>query len=156
MEDMVIYLESVIGKFGIDGLDILVGLDDGLLVLDDLDSSGVPFSVLGDSLGLEVVDKTSLSPAALSADVSNVAVFGSGLESDGLEGVGDDDLLLGVEGKRYSVEALESAEGSGTLGGLMGEHASDDSPDVSRGGFLVNGALLGVGTHSLSKEVHEL
>ena len=50
---MVIYLESVIGKFGIDGLDFLVGLEDSLSVLDELDLSGVPFSVLRNSLGLK-------------------------------------------------------------------------------------------------------
>jgi len=42
------------------------------------------------------------------------------------------------------------------LGGFMGEHSSDDSPEVSGRGFLVNGTLFGVGAHSLSQELHKL
>ena len=136
-------------------MEVFAGLEDSLSILLGLDSSGVPFSVLRNSLGFKGLNELGLGPAALLADVSEDAELGSGLESHGFEGVGDDNLLFGVKGEGYSVEALESAKSGGSLGGFMGEHASDDSPKVSAGGLLMDGALLGVGAHSLSEEVHE-
>ena len=104
----------------------------------------------------EASDEVLLGPADLAGELSKVAELSVGLQSENLEGVGDNDTLLLVVGEGDSLEDLQSTESSGALGGLVGEHASDGSPENARWSSEVDMSLSGVGVSCLVEELVEL
>ena len=76
------------------------------------------------SLGLEGLNKGSFSPAGEGSEVTERAELTVVLESQDLEGLGNDDSLLVIVREGDTLENLEAAESGGTLGGFVGEHSS--------------------------------
>lgn len=126
----------------------------GFSIFIGLNSFSVPFVVSGGSFDFQTVDEFLFGPSAFFGDVSDVAELASGFQSDGFQGVGDDDFFLGVETQRNSVEAFQSAEGDGSFGSGMRQHAADGSPNLSAGRSVMERSLFGVCAHSFSQEVH--
>lgn len=79
-------------------------------------------------------------PADLVAETANGAVLAAGLESEDTEGLGNDHLLLLVIGRGNTLEDLEALKGSGTAGGLVGNHATDGLVEDAGGSAEVEGA----------------
>ena len=83
------------------------------------------------SLLLEGIDEGSLGPAALGGKIAEGAELSVGLQSEHLKSFRDDDSLLVVVGEWNTFENLETAESGGTLGGLVGQHATGGLPEES-------------------------
>ena len=121
-----------------------------------LDTFLVPGGGSVESLLLELLHQGLLGPSDLLGQVPEGAVLSEVLESDDLEGVGDNVLLLDVVGAGHSLEDLQLAEGGGSSGGESGEHTPDHSPEDSRGRLVVHESLPGVVDSSLSQELVEV
>lgn len=78
-------------------------------------------------------------PANLVAQTADSAVLAAGLQTQDTESLGDDHLLLLVVGRGNTLEDLETLKGSGTAGGLVGNHAADSLVENARGGTEVEG-----------------
>lgn len=65
------------------------------------------------------------------------AVLAAGLQPQDTECLGHDDLLGLVVRGRDTLEDLEALKGSGTAGGLVGDHATDGLVEDARGGAEV-------------------
>jgi hypothetical protein len=62
------------------------------------------------------------------------AVLASRLQPQNTEGLRNDHALLAVIWGRDTLKDLEALEGGGTAGSLVGDHATDGSPeDLGRG-----------------------
>ena len=81
------------------------------------------------SLLLKTSDKVLSGPANLLCELSENAELSVGLQSEDLEGVGNNDSLLLVIGEGDSFEDLQAAESGRSLGGLVGKHSSNHSPE---------------------------
>ena len=83
----------------------------------------------GSSLLLKSVDEALLGPAHLDGEITESAELAIRLQSEALEGLGNDDSLLVVIGGGNTLEDLEAAEGGGTLCLLVGEHGAEGLPE---------------------------
>ena len=122
--------ESVLGELSVNLSEGFVieslGLGGGLLLL------GLEVLLrLGESLLLEGSGDVSLGPSVHGSELSDSASFSLGLDSENLEGLGNDHSLLLIIGEGNSLEDLQSLEGSSTSGRFMGEHSSNNSPEHS-------------------------
>ena len=73
------------------------------------------------------------------AETTDGAVLAAGLKTEDTQSLGDDHLLLLVVGRGDTLEDLEALHGSGTTGGLVGDHATDGLVEDARGGAEVEG-----------------
>ena len=71
------------------------------------------------------------------SESSQRAVSPAGLQPEDLEGRGDDHLLLLVVGRGNSLECLQALESVLASLGLVGNHATDSSPEDLGGGSEV-------------------
>jgi hypothetical protein len=127
----------------VEGLSNVVGLGNSLLV---------PCGGSLSALVLELADQGLLSPSDLAGKVTKGAELSEAGQLNCSEGIGDELSLLGVIGGGNSLEDFESAECLSSSGGLMGQHASDGSPEYSGGGTVVYESSAGVSQESLSQE----
>lgn len=67
------------------------------------------------------------------------AVLAAGLQPQDTQSLGNNHLFLLVVGGRDTLEDLEALKGSGTAGGLVGDHATDGLVEDARGGAEVEG-----------------
>lgn len=89
----------------------------------ELDGGGLSLVVglaLGLSLLLQSVDDVLVSPSDFVGDSLQGAELSSGLQSQDSEGGGNDHLLELVLGRGNTLEELESGQGGGTSGALVG------------------------------------
>mmetsp|Transcript_29410 Transcript_29410/g.57735 ORF Transcript_29410/g.57735 Transcript_29410/m.57735 type:complete len:240 (+) Transcript_29410:385-1104(+) len=108
------------------------------------------------SAGLQTLDQVVVVPPDPGGEVPESAELPVELQTEDLEGLGDDHPLLHVVGGRHSLEAPEPGESHLPPGGLVGHHSPDGSPDDLGGGSVVEGAVPGVGVRLLAKELHVL
>lgn len=90
----------------------------------ELDGGGLSLVVgltLGFSLLLQSVDDVLVSPSDFVGDSLQGAELSSGLQSQDSESSGDDHLLELVLGRGDTFEELESGQGGGTSGALVGD-----------------------------------
>ena len=104
------------------------------------------------SLGFQLFNNRLVLPTGVSAQITQQAEISEVLESDDLQGRGDDLSLSGVVGGGDTFKDLESSQSGSTSGGFMGKHASDGSPENSRGGSVMDDTSSGVVDHLLSHE----
>lgn len=102
-----------------------------LACIDFLGLEGVELGGLVLALLFEAVDEALLGPAALGSKIAEGAKLTVRLQSENLEGLGDDDTLLVVVGEGDTLEDLKAAESGGTLGLLVSEHTTDALPHKS-------------------------
>jgi hypothetical protein len=108
------------------------------------------------SLLLEASNEVFSGPANLLSEVSKNAELSVGLQSEDLEGIGNNNSLLLVIGEGDTFEDLQTAESSRALGGLVGEHSSNHSPEDAWWSSEVDMSLSGVGVSCLVEELVEL
>jgi hypothetical protein len=60
---------------------------------------------------------------------ANSAVLAAGLEPQHPQGLGNNDALLGVVRRRDALECLQALHGGVTARSLVGNHATDGSPE---------------------------
>lgn len=135
------------------GLELASDVLDGLL--SDLSKSLGTLEVrggAGTALVLELVDDGSVLPADFRGETTQNGVSSVGAESEGAEGVGHDEALNLVIRRGDTLEDLQAAESSHTLGSLVGEHTTDDSPEDLSGRTVVEGTVTGVGVRALAQE----
>lgn len=132
------------GSKGLRRLGVDLG---GLLRLGKLSGGELLALVVGSALRLasllESGNNVLVLPADLVAETANGAVLAAGLESEDTEGLGNDHLLLLVIGRGNTLEDLEALKGSGTAGGLVGNHATDGLVEDAGGSAEVEGATAG-------------
>ena len=133
-------LGQLVSDFGdlflVEGFSDCVGLLHSLLV---------PFLGSFSSLVLELLDEVLLAPSDLAGKVTQLAELSEAAQLDSSQGIGNDLSLFGVVGSGDSFEDFQSAESSGTDGLLVGQHASDGSPEHSGGGSIMYVTSGGVG-----------
>jgi hypothetical protein len=71
------------------------------------------------------LDDVLVLPANLVAETADSAVLAARLQPQDTEGLRNNHLLLLVVRGRDTLEHLEALKGSGTAGGLVGDHAAD-------------------------------
>lgn len=82
-------------------------------------------------------------PADLVGETANGAVLAAGLQSQDTEGLGNNHLLDLVVRGRNTLEDLESRQGSGAAGSLVGHHATDGLVEDPRRRAEVEGTTAG-------------
>ena len=90
------------------------------------------------------------------SESSQRAVSPASLQSEDLEGRGDDHFLLLVIGRRNSLECLETLQGILASLGLVRNHPSDGSPEDLGGSPEVEGTTAGLHVATLLQEVEIL
>jgi hypothetical protein len=110
-----------------------------LLGLEGVELGGLVLALL-----FEAVDEALLGPAALGSEIAEGAELAVCLQSEDLEGLGDDDALLVVVGEGDTLEDLKATESGGTLGLLMSDHTTDTLPHESGGGLVMDKVTTGV------------
>lgn len=147
--------ESVLGELLVDLLEIVavscLGSSVDLLLLKLVEPGCLNLSLL-----LKSLDESLLGPADLLGELSQDAELAVRLQSQHLEGVGDDQSALLIIGIRNALENLQLAKSSSTLGSLVWEHASDNSPEDARWSSEVELTASGVRVHTKSEEFLEL
>lgn len=142
------------GEGGEDGLKG-VGLLDGRLAFHGGD--GLFAGVVGRgsdlALGLEGGEDALVFPAKLGGDALEGAEAAAGLETEGAEGLGDDEAFEGVVGGRDAVKGLEAVEGGHTAGRLVGDHATNDTPELTGRCTEMERTLFGVDKTALAQKV---
>merc|ERR1712216_642124 len=123
----------------------LLGNGGNLLVLEGLGLGGdLLLLVLVVSLRLDLsllfnrLDDLSLVPSDMGSKISENAEVRLWLESQNLEGLWHDHSLLLVVWEWDSLENLELLESSLTSGGLVWGHASENSPEDSGWGSVMD------------------
>ena len=91
---------------------------------------------------LQAINDVLVAPANLVGQTADSAVLAAGLQPQDTQSLGNDHLLLLVVGGRDTLEDLEALKGSGTAGGLVGDHAADGLVEDARGGAEVEGTVL--------------
>ena len=154
---VIYYLEST--NLGQDGS---LGLECGVLAQSDLSlrsELGLSLDVLVELGGsLSSLDRQSLDellalPADLGSHVAENAELSLGLQAQGLGSLGDSHLLLLVIRSGDTVEHLHALKSGLTSGSLMGEHATDSSPENHRRSSVVKRASSGIGSGGLHSEL---
>lgn len=97
------------------------------------------------ALVLQTGHQLLLAPPDLRGEVAQAAELAEVAQLDAAHGVGHELPLLGVVGGGDSLEDLEPAEGLGSTGGLVGDHAADGAPEDTGGGAVVDEGAAGVG-----------
>jgi hypothetical protein len=110
----------------------------------------------GLSLGLELRDDSLALPADLGGELTELAGLSVGLDSENLEGLGNDHSLLLVIRIGNTLEDLQSLESSLAAGRLVRKHATERSPEHARGSAVVLEVSSGVGVVGLVQEVLEV
>jgi len=105
--------------------------------LDKLSSSRLLALVVCGALNLPPLLKSSnnilVFPADLMAQTTNSAVLAAGLQSENSKGLRNNDSLLLIIRRRNTFKDLQSLHGSGTTGGLVGNHATYSLVEDTRG-----------------------
>lgn len=107
------------------------------------------------SLFFDGFDDLLLFPADLGAQITQNAVGSEALQSEDLEGLGNNLSLFHVVGGGDTFEAFHSGKSSSTSLCLVGKHTSDGSPEDSGGSSVMGVTSSGVVGHSLSEEFME-
>lgn len=136
-------LSSELASDGLDGLGADLGERLGALVVG---------GSAGATLVLKLVDDVGVLPSDFGGETAEDAVSAIGTETEGAEGVGDDEALNLVEGRGDSLEDLEAGEGGHSLGGLVGQHTTDNTPEDLGGRAVMEGTVTGVGVGTLTQE----
>lgn len=98
------------------------------------------------SLSLEGFDGLSVVPSNSAGEVTEGGALSERIQHDGLEGVGNDNLLHVRIRMRAAFEDFKSGHGSGSSGGLVWDHASDALPcNLGRGLIVPRTTSEGVG-----------
>lgn len=84
-------------------------------------------------------DNILVLPAELVAETADSAVLAAGLQPQNPQGLGDDNALLLVVGRRNTLEGLEALHSGVTTGSLVGNHATDGAPEHLGGSAEVEG-----------------
>ena len=108
------------------------------------------------SLGFQLLNDGLSLPTNFVAEIAQQAEFSEVLKSDDLQSSWDDLSLLGVIGAWDTFESLKSAKSCSTLGGLMGKHTSDGSPEDSGRRSVMGGTSSWVVNHLFSLEFRVL
>lgn len=145
--------ETKLGELLVELLDTLVsggglGARLCLLGLEGMEGGGFNFSLF-----LETLDDASLGPAGECSELAKRAEASVRLESERFEGIWHHHALLLIVGEGDSVEDLESAEGGGSTGLLVGQHAAGALPENARRGSPVLGTTARVGVDALLHRV---
>jgi hypothetical protein len=119
-------LSQLFSNFG--DLFLVEGFSEGVGLLDSL---FVPFFGSLSSLAFQFFDKVLLSPSDLAGQITQLTELSEAAQLDGSEGIRNNLFLLGVVGSWDSFKDFQSSEGSSANCLLVGEHASDGSPDHS-------------------------
>jgi len=137
--------------------ELLSGVLDGL-DLHTLHSllAAVPLTGAHLALGLKLVDNVSVLPADLGGETAQNGVFASGLQVDLTESVRHNNALKSVVRGRDTLEDLEAVHGSGTAGGLVRDHTTDNTVEDLGRSTLVERTVLRVGVGALVLELEVL
>jgi len=84
---------------------------------------------LGLALVLKSRDNVAVLPADLGGDLSQLAGGTTGAKTEDGEGLGNNELLLLVEGGRATLEDAELLEGEGTTLALVGAHSAEGAEE---------------------------
>ena len=140
--------ESILLELSVERSNLLVahglGASSLLLLLESVELLGLGLAVL-----FELLDKALLGPASDNSEVAEAAVFTVRLQSEHLEGFGNNDALLVVVGEGNTLEDLQATESGGALGGLVGQHSTDHLPEDAGGSFPVFEAAARVGVNAV-------
>jgi hypothetical protein len=140
--------ESVLLELGVESGDLLIthglGASGHLLLLEDVELLGLDLALL-----FEAGNEVLAGPAGHSGEVTEGAELSVRLQSEHLEGLGNDDALLVVVGEGNSLEDLKAAESGGALRGLVGEHSTDHLPEHAGGSLPVLESTAGVGVDAV-------
>lgn len=116
----------------------------GLLLLEFVELGGLLLALI-----FELRHDAGLGPASLGGKVTKSAEFSVSLQSEHLEGLGNDNALLVVVGEGHAFEDLQLTESGGATSELVGEHATDALPENARRGPPVLVTAAGVRVNTL-------
>ena len=120
-----------------------------LLLLVELSRLGLASLLAGLEHGLA-------GPPEVGGELPEDGELAVGGKTEGAEGVGDHNALLGVIGGGDAVEHAETLEGLHPAGGLVGKHTTDSTLEDLGRAALVVGTTTGVGVALLVHEGAEL
>jgi len=152
-----LHLETKLGKGLVGGSQLSLNVLGSLsLELVQLLLGVVESGRLDLALSLQSLDQLVVRPAHLGRELAQDAELAARSQTDNAHGIGDDLALDLIEGVGDTLEDLEALQSGGTTSGLVGDHATNDTPQDTRGSTEVDHAAVGVGVHATAEESLEL
>ena len=117
-------------------------LGSSLLQLDQSSLAGMVDSTISLSLFLQSGNHSLVLPAKLLGQSADSAVRSAGPQPQDTHGRGNNQTALTIHRSRAALKDSQSGQGSSTTVGLVGQHATDGTPEDAAGSTVVDVAAV--------------